>query len=223
MKDNLKTLLKVKNLANGDAAMYFYGAIVCGWWEAWSAADKWPDSVRNALKDLTGQTLHIYINSPGGAVFSGMAIYSMLSRYTGRKIVHIDGIAASIASVIAMAGDEIIMPENTMLMIHRSAADVCGNSEELTHYAELLAKLDEAILSVYEKRLINAADIGRVKELFTKESYLSAGEVTALFNGVTQTAPLEMVARAKNADAIYNASLEYERLKLLNISKQEVM
>ncbi len=146
-----------------------------------------------------------------------MAIYNMLSRYKGRKTVHIDGIAASIASVIAMVGDVIEMPENTMLMIHRAWAAVSGNTEELARYAELLSQVDEAVMSVYSARLNIPDDAARVAELMSRESYLSAAETAALFRGVSVKPPLEMAARVKNADAIYNASLEYERLKLLEM------
>ena len=219
MTDNLKKLLQVRNLANGEAALYFYGEIVSSWWETWDNTDKYPEAIRRFLDGLSGP-LNIYINSPGGSVFAGMAIYNMLCRYQGRKTVYIDGIAASIASVIAMAGDVIVMPENTMLMVHRAIASVWGNSEEFAHYAELMCKVDEAILSVYITRLSNLNDAERIKELVAKETYLTAGEAKALFNGISLTAPLEMVARAKNADAIYNASLEYERLRLLDISNR---
>ena len=219
MKDNLNKLLQVRNLANGEAALYFYGEIVSSWWDTWESSDKYPEAIRRFLDGLSGP-LNIYINSPGGSVFAGMDIYNMLSRYEGRKTVYIDGIAASIASVIAMSGDVIVMPGNTMLMIHRANASVWGNSEELTRYVELLNKVDEAILSIYAKRLSNSDDVERVKEMVAKETYLTAGEAKALFNGISLTAPLEMVARAKNADAIYNASLEYERLRLLNISNR---
>ncbi len=220
MKDNLKKLLQVRNLANGEAALYFYGEIVSSWWDTWDSSDKYPEAIRRFLDGLTGQPLHIYINSPGGSVFAGMAIYNMLCRYQGRKTTHIDGIAASVASVIAMAGDSIIMPENTMMMIHRASGNIWGNRDELARYVELLDKVDEAILSVYTKRLSNPDDAERVKGLVAKETYLTAGDTSALFSGVTVEAPLEMVARAKNADAIYSASLEYERLRLLDISNR---
>ena len=122
--------------------------------------------------------------------------------------------------MIAMAGDVIVMPENTMMMIHRASASVWGNSGELARYVEMLDKIDEAILSIYAKRLSNPDDAERVKGLIERETYLTASETSALFSGVSVAAPLEMVARAKNADAIYSASLEYERLRLLDMSNR---
>ena len=218
MKDNLSSLLRIRNMSNGDAAMYFYGEIVSSWWDTWDSADKYPEAIRRALEGLTGQTLHIYINSPGGAVFAGIAIFNMLRRYEGRKVVHIDGIAASIASVIAMAGDEIVMPENTELMIHLPSAIVSGNAEELRGMAEALDRVTEAIMATYTARLKLPEDAEKVKELMEKETYLSAKEAANLFAGITVAAPLEMVARVKDAGKIYGAAIENERLRLLDLN-----
>ncbi|MDF1511985.1 Clp protease ClpP, partial [Robertmurraya sp. DFI.2.37] len=77
---------------------------------------------KNELDELGEgiEIINLYINSPGGSVFEGITIHNMLKRHNARIIVHVDGVAASIASVIAMAGDEIFMPKNSMLMIHNA-------------------------------------------------------------------------------------------------------
>ena len=222
MKDNLSSLLRIRNMSNGDAAMYFYGEIVSSWWDTWDSADKYPEAIRRALEGLTGQTLHIYINSPGGAVFAGIAIFNMLRRYEGRKVVHVDGVAASIASVIAMAGDEIVMPENTELMIHLPSAYAAGNAEELRGMAEALDRVTEAIMATYTARLRSPEDAEKVRWLMEKETYLSAKEAAALFNGITVAAPLEMVARVKDADKIFGAAVENERLRLLDLNSKTI-
>ena len=72
--------------------------------------------------------IRIYINSYGGSVFEGTAIYNQLKRHPAHKTVYVDGFACSIASVIAMAGDEVVMPRNTMMMIHNMWSCVCGNA-----------------------------------------------------------------------------------------------
>lgn len=220
-KDNLSSLLRIRALASGDAAMYFYGEIVSSWWETWDNSDKYPDAVRHALDGLKGETLHIYINSPGGAVFAGIAIFNMLRRYAGRKVVHVDGVAASIASVIAMAGDEIIMPDNTELMIHLPRVEwTGGTAEDLRSMAEALDRAGEAILATYTARLRSPEDAEKVQWMMEKETYLSAKEASALFSGITVSAPLEMVAHVKDAGKIYSAAVEKERLKLLELSKK---
>lgn len=96
--------------------------------------------------------LNIYINSPGGAVFDGVAIYNVLKRHRARKVVHIDGVAASIASVVAMAGDEIQIAMNGMIMIHDPWAMAAGTAEDFRKMATALDKVSESILATYVER-----------------------------------------------------------------------
>ena len=107
MKDNLKSFLTVKNSTLQTADLYFYGEIVSDWWGAWDDLDQYPEAIRDFLTEHEGKDLNIYVNSGGGSVFAGIAIYNMLLRHKGKKTVYVDGIAASIASVIALAGDEM--------------------------------------------------------------------------------------------------------------------
>jgi ATP-dependent Clp protease protease subunit len=100
------------------------------------------------LGDIT--ELNLYINSDGGDVFAGQAIYSMLKRHKAKVIVHVDGLAASIASVIAMAGDVVHMPINAMLMIHNPMTHAAGNSAEFRKIADTLDKLAESSIAVYK-------------------------------------------------------------------------
>ena len=99
------------------------------------------ENIQNQLDECNGKTLEIYINSYGGEVFEGFAIYNMLRRYTGYKKVYIDGIAASIASVIAMAGNEVIMNKASMLMIHNASGCAFGTFKEMEQVAEALKKI----------------------------------------------------------------------------------
>ena len=85
--------------------------------------------------------LTVRINSPGGSVFDGVAIYNALKRHDARLTVWIDGIAASIASMIAMAGDEVVMPENAMLMLHDPSGLVMGTAADMRGMAEALDKM----------------------------------------------------------------------------------
>lgn len=102
--------------------------------------------------DATGPgDLAIHINSPGGSITEGTAIYNILKAREGKKTVYIDGIAASMASVIAMAGDEIIMPENAFLMIHNPWTVAIGDAAELRKNAELLDKMKVSIISAYRR------------------------------------------------------------------------
>ena len=88
--------------------------------------------------------INIYINSRGGSVFEGTAIYNQLRRHPAHKTVYVDGFACSIASVIAMAGDEVVMPRNALMMVHNAMMGVWGNAAELRKAADDLDKINEA-------------------------------------------------------------------------------
>jgi ATP-dependent protease ClpP protease subunit len=123
-----------------------------------------------ALPDAT--PLALRLNSPGGSVFDAVAIYNALLRHSGRVTVWIDGIAASAASYIAMAGDEIVMPENAFLMIHDPAGMVMGTAIDMRAMAEALDKIKGSLLQGY------AAKSGRSQEeiapLMVAETWLDA-------------------------------------------------
>lgn len=109
------------------------------------------DFVRD-LVSVSADTINLHINSPGGSVFDGVAIYNALVQHKARVVVHIDGWAASIASVIAMAGDEIRIAESASLMIHKPWSFVIGDADLMRAEAEVLDKLQSAIGDVYEAR-----------------------------------------------------------------------
>lgn len=133
-----------------EARLYVYGDIG-GWYEDSVSAH---DTVR-ALAGLNVKTLHAHINSPGGSVFEGVSIYNELARMEDRGtrvVVHIDGIAASIASVIAMAGDEIRIGEGANFMIHAPWTFLGGNAKALRKEADVLDTLQTGLVDIYEQR-----------------------------------------------------------------------
>lgn len=132
------------------------------------------ETIQEQLNSANGKPLNIYINSYGGEVFEGFAIYNMLERYTGYKTVYIDGIGASIASVIAMCGNKIIMNEASMLMIHNASGCAVGTFKEMEQVAEALKKINEVIRNVYKAKT-NLTD-EKLTELMDNESYLTAEE-----------------------------------------------
>ena len=109
--------IELKNMTETSADLIVYGGIAS---EKWYEDDVTPTGVKELLDSAEGKDLKIYINSPGGSAFAGVAIYNMLLRHSGKKEVFIDGLAASAASIIAMAGDVINIPKNAYLMIHRA-------------------------------------------------------------------------------------------------------
>jgi ATP-dependent Clp protease protease subunit len=165
-----------KNKTEDTGELYLYGDI--------SEISWWGDEVTpsNFKKDLDAlgdiKNLDIFINSGGGDVFAGQAINNMLRRHSAQKTVYIDGIAASIASVIAMAGDLIVMPNNAMIMVHKAWLLTWGNADELRDMADTLEKVDDTIVSEYVRK--SGQDKDKVAELMAAETWMTAKEALEL-------------------------------------------
>ena len=120
--------------------------------------------------------INIYINSYGGSVFEGTAIYNQLKRHPAHKTVYIDGFACSVASVIAMAGDEIVMPRNALMMVHNMWMYVQGNAAELRKAADDLDKINEAGRAAYLEKAGDKLTPEMIAELEDGETWLTAEE-----------------------------------------------
>lgn len=142
--------------------------------------DWWGDNVTptNFKKDLDSlgeiETLDIYVNSGGGEVFAGQAIFNIIKRHKATKNVYIDGLAASIASIIAMAGDKVIMPENALMMIHNPATFVWGDAKELSSVVEKLEKVKSTLIDVYAKK--SGLDDEEISKMMDDETWFTASE-----------------------------------------------
>ena len=122
--------------------------------------------------------LTVRINSPGGSVFDGVAIYNALKRHDAAITVWIDGIAASIASMIAMAGDEVVMPENAMLVLHDPSGLVAGTAADMRAMAEALDRMKAGMVAAYRDK--SGRDDAEIEALMRDETWLSAQEAVAL-------------------------------------------
>jgi len=143
--------------------------------ETWWGDEVTPKEFKSDLDNLGEiDTLNIYINSPGGDVFAGQTIYSILKRHKAHKNVYIDGLAASIASVIAMAGNTIFMPKNAMMMIHNPWTVGMGNADEFRKLAEDLDKIRESLIAAYEGHSALTRD--EIIEIMDAETWLTASE-----------------------------------------------
>ena len=120
--------------------------------------------------------INIYINSVGGSIYEGLAIYNQLKRSKAYKTVYIDGFACSIASVIAMAGDKIIMPKATMLMIHNAWTVAVGNAKELRKVADDLDIMSDTIAQAYLEKANGKLEEGKLRKIMDGETYLPAEE-----------------------------------------------
>nr|WP_042352464.1 head maturation protease, ClpP-related [Bacillus massiliigorillae] len=165
-----------------SADLYFYGDIVSSWWGAWDDTDQYPENVKNFLDSAKGKELNIYINSGGGAVFAGIAIYNMLKRHQGYKRVYVDGLAASIASVIALAGDEIIIPANAFFMVHKPWLSTWGNANDLRKQADTLDVLEEGMMNIYADNLNESVDIETIRQFVADETWFTGEEAAKYFD-----------------------------------------
>lgn len=144
-------------------------------------------SAKAFAEDLRGlknvDQITVYINSAGGSVFDGMSIYNQLVRHPAAVNVEIDGLAASIASLIAMSGDSISIAENAMMMIHKPMGGGFGTSEDMRSLADTLDKIQDTLRDTYVAR--SNADPEKITELIDAETWLSAHE--ALEYGLVDT------------------------------------
>lgn len=196
----------IRNQSDNSADIFFYGDILSNDSEAfWGYDEVVPSDVVKQLAELKGKDLNIHISSYGGSVFGGMAIYSSLMAIDNKKTVFIDSIGASIASVIAMAGDKIVMPNNSMLMIHPAFCSCCANAEGMRKQAELLEKIDGQILDIYKTRLRDDYDVEDLKALIEAESWLTAKECAEIFNNIELVdEQVEVFAKADKSDFFKN-------------------
>lgn len=132
---------RIQNAAKDEAKVYVYDVI------AWYGIGA--DQFARDLDEITAKTIHLHINSPGGDVFEGIAIYNALKNHSAKVITHVDGIAASIASIIALAGDEVRMSEGAFMMVHNPWLIVIGESKDLRDAADILDKLAESMAGIY--------------------------------------------------------------------------
>ena len=178
-----KQLMTVKNLTSKSADLYIYGEIVDNTDWKWDESEVMPDDVLDALNSVDGlEELNIYINSPGGSVFAGLAIYNMLNRNKAYKRAYIDGIGASMASVIPFAANEVYIPSNAFLMIHNPWTFAMGNSTDLRKVADDLDDISAGIVNVYEENLKEGVNIDTIKDLMEKETWLTGNEAAEYFN-----------------------------------------
>lgn len=131
---------------------------------------------RDRIRDINGD-FTLRLNSPGGDVFDGIAMFNDLLAHKGKVRVEIAGLAASIASVIAMAGDEIVIGPNAFFMVHNAWTGVRGNRHDMRDAADVMEQIDEAIVRTYVGR--TKTGIRAVKEMMDAETWLSAKDAVA--------------------------------------------
>lgn len=155
-----------------DGELHIYGDIGESWWGEGISAKMVAESLKE-LKDGNSTNLHVYINSLGGNVFDGMAIHNQIKRWdSGKVTVHVDGIAASAASLIAMSGTRIHMGTGSMMMIHEPSSFAMGKSADMREAAVKLEKITEELVDVYTTRTKSPND--KVRQLMRDETWLTS-------------------------------------------------
>ncbi len=159
------------------------------------------------IKGFKNTPLNLHINCVGGDVFEGMAIYNVLKKRTAETTVYIEGIAASMGSVVALAADKVVMAENSLFMIHNAWGGAMGEAKELKKTANLLEKISNEIADIYIKKTNLPYD--KVKEMMDEETWLNADEAFEL--GFVDSI----------SDAIKVAA-KYDVSKFKNITNEEI-
>lgn len=156
--------------------LLLYGVIdSMSWW----GDEITPKQFKKELDNLGDvELIKVFINSEGGDVFAGQAIHSMLKRHQARIEVYIDGLAASIASVIAMAGDTVIMPRNAMMMIHNPWTIAMGTADDFRKLADDMDQIRESIIVTYQDK--TGMDREEVIKLMDEETWMTAEEAVQM-------------------------------------------
>lgn len=165
---------QIKNQVNGSGEILLYGPIASS--RSWFNDTVTPQEFARDLESLNGKDVTVRINSGGGDVFAAHAIHNQLVAYKGRVTVIIDGLAASAATIVAMAGQKIIMPSNSMMMIHNPAIgmDDYYTAEDLQKYVDALTAIKGSIVAAYKKRCKLSSE--ELEILMDAETWMGAQE-----------------------------------------------
>lgn len=186
-KNKQTSTIELKNQTEESAELYFFGDIASESWQSeWYEDDKCPEDVRAFLDEIGDvKQLDIHINSGGGSVFGGIAIYNLLKAKKCHKDVWVDGIAASIASVIACAGDVIHIPKNGTFMIHKPLNGYFFtnmNADDLRKDADTLDQCQKAITATYMTRAKEGVTEEQINQLINDETWMIGEEAEQYFD-----------------------------------------
>ena len=192
--------------------------------ESWWGDEVTPQEFRQELKEHTSGKLTVVLNSGGGDVFAGLEIYNALRELDAEVTVRVDGLAASIASIIAMAGDKIIMSPGSLMMIHRPSVFAAGNVDDLDKAKQVLLKIEESITPIYVER--SGLSTEKVSEMLTAETWMSAEETVELGFAdeviKTEKASLkETIQNALNGDFAFSMEATKEAIANMAVKMEE--
>ena len=215
-KKKIDFRLEAKSIPNEDkAVVYLYGDIVderpTDWWTGEELSGDYiiPGEVRTLFEGISENNIELHINSYGGSVFASVSIFNYLKQLNKNITTINDGICASGASLIFMAGNKAIMPANTMLMIHRASTYGWGNCNDLREVADTLEKLDNStVLETYKTKFKGTDE--ELMNLIDSETWLSAKEALeyGLCDEVIELSPLKV---EESQEEITNKGINFMR------------
>ena len=178
--------IEIRNETGTSADLCFFGDInseSLGEWQKYYPEDKAPKDVQDFLDQVGDvEKLNVHINSGGGSVFGGIAIYNILRRHKAEITVYVEGIAASIASVIAMAGDKIIIPANAQMMVHKPSSITWGNADDMRKEADVLDGCQKVILNTYMQHAKEGVTAEQINALIDAETWKNGKEWQEYFD-----------------------------------------
>lgn len=161
---------EVRAAVEGEASISVYDSIG----ESWDGEGVTAKRISGALRSIGARDVVVNVNSPGGDFFEGVAIYNMLREHKAKVTVRVMGLAASAASIIAMAGDEILMGDGAFLMVHNAWAVAIGNRHDMADAAARLEPFDAAMAQVYASR--TGLSVAETAALMDKETWINASQ-----------------------------------------------
>lgn len=187
--------------AQRETEVFLYDAIVddeleAEWWGGVA-----PAPFVKELREIDADVIHLRINSPGGSVFAARTIEQALREHPARVVAHVDGLAASAATVVAMAADEVLMGAGSMFMIHKAWTIAFGNAADLLDTATLLEKIDGTLAATYAAR--TGGDVEQIAAWMKAETWFTADEAVqhgfadAVATGVQGSAAWNLAALGK--------------------------
>lgn len=172
----MKKFWQLKNSVDSSGSTLILEGSIAS--ESWWGDEVTPQAFRDELKKIDSNKLTVLINSTGGDVWAGISIHDALKELDAEVTVKVSGIAASIASVIAMAGDKIVMTPGSTMMIHRASMLAIGNADDMKKAIEMLETVEDGILNIYAERTGQTKEA--VKEMLDAETWMSAEKAVEL-------------------------------------------
>jgi ATP-dependent protease ClpP protease subunit len=180
---------KIGNTDGDRAEVFIYGYIG----DDWAEEDVTAASFTKTLRAITAPVIDLRVNSPGGAVFDGIAIYTALLDHPATVDVTVDGVAASAASFVSMAGDTVAMQKPAKMMIHDASGIVLGNAADMQEMADLLNELSDTIAGIYADRaggtVAKWRDAMKTETWYSAAAAVEAGLADQVVNDTTEPAP----------------------------------